>query len=156
MARGPAPTPTNIHALKGSWRASARLNSGEPPGTLLDRNDPPDDLNELLRPYWLELVPAARDLEVMTLSDVPAMKLLCELMWKRDIAMQDIAKNGMVCSGAEGGMYQSPSVGIHNQTCIQIHAVLQQFGLTPASRTRVRVEKKAAKTEALPRRRIVS
>lgn len=154
---GPPPTPTNILAIRGSWRASSRVKAGEPAGTPLDRDDPPSDVPESHWQYWEELVPAARSMNVMTLADVPAMKQLCELCFIRDLARNDMTEHGIYTHGENGGEYQRPCVGLYNQTVLKINAMLQQFGMTPASRARVRAAvPPAAGTNAPAKRRVVS
>jgi P27 family predicted phage terminase small subunit len=51
-----------------------------------------------------------------------------------------IEKEGEVIISDKGGMYQNPWVAIRNRSMEQVHKFYTEFGLTPSSRSRVKVE----------------
>lgn len=81
---GPLSVPSNVLKNRGSWRAKARANEGEPQlETCLPR--PPAELTAAGRVVWKRVARRVGPdgLQVMTRADVGALVRLCELeaMW---------------------------------------------------------------------------
>jgi phage terminase small subunit len=116
--RGPAPTPTPILQLRGSKRVTKRRNEIEakgPPGT----PDCPDWLDTDAKAKWFELV-----------------------RWRS--AEDFIKKNGEMYplkddKGRTKCVQPWPQVATANKLALQLTRLEQEFGLTPAARTRIRI-----------------
>ena len=142
--RGPAPTPTPILQLRGSKRVTKRRNEIEakgPPGT----PDCPDWLDADAKTKWFELVPRLEQMGVLTLVDQGAVARYCHL-WVRWRAAEDfIKKHGEIYplkddKGRTKCVQPWPQVATANKLAQQLTRLEQEFGLTPAARTRIHVK----------------
>lgn len=73
--RGPAKTPTNILAARGSWRADNRASGPEP---LTRCPDPPSDMAESAQYVWIELAPELIGMQVLSQPFLTAFRLMVE------------------------------------------------------------------------------
>lgn len=116
---GIPPTPTAVLKLRGSWRAKSRPDEPQP-----DVGTPqcPRNLNHREREWWDRMLPLLTSMHVLTVADGEALSRYCKLAAKFDTARK-------------------------TDEMIKLTAALdrlgQQFGLTPSSRARIRVEPKA-------------
>jgi P27 family predicted phage terminase small subunit len=140
--RGPAPTPTKIKAARGSWRA--KINRREPapePGA----PPRPQWLAVEARAYWDELVPELLRLGVLSLIDAKALARYCQTWARWRKADEWIQQHGLTYpikdkDGNVAAVQQWPEVGIFNKLSAQLLRLEQEFGLTPAARTRVQAQ----------------
>ena len=146
--RGPAPTPTPILQLRGSRRVTKRrseLEAKGPPGT----PDCPDWLDADAKAKWFQLVPRLEQMGVLTLVDEGAVARYCHL-WVRWRAAEDfIKKHGEMYpikddKGRTKCVQPWPQVATANKLAMQLTRLEQEFGLTPAARTRIHVPRPAA------------
>lgn len=138
--RGPAPEPTAKLKRRGSRRAKARQQNGEPmppPGTDVE---PPDWLtDEAAAAKFRQLAPQLLELELLTVADVDAFGRYCEV-WARWREMETIiAGEGATYDLSDkDGKYrcsqQRPEVGIANQLLKHLAQLEKAFGLTPSAR----------------------
>lgn len=136
--KGPAPMPTNIKILTGN-RGKRPLNSAEPkPGVMIDKN-PPDYLDELAAEKWRELVPELENIGVLTSADRVALEALCNAYSLYVQACQMVQKKGLITKGLNDIPYQNPYLKIVDNQSKIMKGYLQEFGLTPSARTRVKV-----------------
>ena len=144
-ARGPAPTPTNLLAMRGSWRASR--NPAEPRPEA-GRPRCPRWLDNDAKAAWRRLVPMLDRMGVLTLIDRYALVRYCQ-MWSRWItAEQFLQRHGdtYIQKDAEGrpkAVKAYPQVRFAQQLAEQLLRLEQQFGMTPSARARL----EAAPTE---------
>jgi P27 family predicted phage terminase small subunit len=139
-ARGPAPTPTAVLQLRGSWRANAR--KGEPKAP---REIPtcPGWLDAAAKSAWNQLAPLLHQMGVLTLADANVLTRYC-ITWSRwKAAEQWIQDNGEVAEVEtdSGTTYvPHPQVRIAAMLGDQLGKMEQQLGLTPAARARLTVD----------------
>ena len=119
--RGRPPTPTAILKARGSWRAKIRRCEPQPPG---DPVDCPVWLEGTARETWRELAPILRSMGVLTIADRNAFVRYCVLWANWREALSGGGRKAKKC------LALSESLG----------RLEQQFGLTPASRARVKVD----------------
>ena len=75
----------------------------------------------------------------MTSIDRPALAAYCQA-WERWVeAEKHISDDGMTEVSPNGYLMQSPYVGIANRAMDQMRKFLIEFGMTPAARSRVRI-----------------
>jgi P27 family predicted phage terminase small subunit len=143
--RGPAPTPTPILQLRGSTLVTKRRKQREaqgPAGT----PDCPDWLEPDARAAWDQLVPQLAAMGVLTRIDGNALARYCRL-WTRWRKAEDfISKHGdMFPIKDEAGklrcMQQWPQVAIASKLAQQLTRLEDAFGMSPASRTRIHVQR---------------
>ncbi len=138
--RGPKPTPTAVLEQRGAWRAASRKAAGEPQVTLCDQ-PAPEWMSIEARPYWEEIAPILVDMGVLAAGDRMALALMCDQLAGYVTARRKVKREGSVCTSATGAPYQHPAVGVANKCWANVVKLAAEFGLTPASRTGVRVEK---------------
>ncbi len=139
--RGPPPTPTNILARRGSWRAQRNPSEPRPePG----RPRCPRWLDAGAKAAWKHLVPQLDRLGVLTPLDRHALARYCQLWsrWRRaEEFLRDQGDTHLVkdADGRVKGVRAYPQVRIANQLAEQLLRLEQQFGMTPSARSRLEV-----------------
>ena len=146
--RGPAPTPTPVLKLRDSTlvtKRHERLEAKGPAGA----PDCPDWLTETDRQVWDQIVPLLGLMGVLTRIDAHALSRYCRL-WTRWRKAEDfIAEKGEMypLKDEKGGVkcfMQWPQVAIAHKLAQQLTRIEQEFGMTPASRTRIQVDPHAS------------
>ncbi len=142
--RGPAPEPTALKVLKGN-PGRRPLNDLEPKPR---RSRPrcPQWLDRDAKALWRNLVPELDDMGVLTQIDGNALVRYCTLWsrWKR--AELFIAKHGEAYPIKDEKdnvkyLHQFPQVAVANKLSVQLTRLEQEFGMTPSSRSRIRIER---------------
>ena len=139
--KGRKPKPTEIKKLEGE-RAD-RINHDEPEPEIIDF-DCPYEQGTYEAIAWNEVVPVLKNMRVFTEADFHAIKLYCESYGMYQGAVSDIKDNGVYITleGKKGEyIVQNPQVAIRNKTYDQMLKIMTEFGMTAASRTRIKVEK---------------
>jgi P27 family predicted phage terminase small subunit len=144
MAKTPKPT-----ALK--------LVTGNPGKRALNKNEPdPEYLNDLTAPgylsasaaeVWDEIVPHLRQAKMLTKVDVPMLAMGCNAIAQYRAAARragDELVKTTTCSDKDGkaievGTHINPWLIVQSMSFKQAMAVFQQFGMSPAARSRVAV-----------------
>ena len=145
MAGGRPPKPTSQKALGGTLQPS-RTNRHEPvPDVALP--PAPDWLSERGRRYWDEIGAVLLHMKVVTFGDGPAFSLLVESLAEWAEARQAVIGVGGV--GGVGLVYEmetesgqtmrrpNPEVAQASDAMKRALRMLTEFGLTPASRSKV-------------------
>ena len=138
-ARGPAPKPTATKRLEGNPGKRA-LNTSEPQFTAKAPSCP-RHLSDEARREWRRVSRELLDKNLLQVVDRAALAAYCQC-WARWVeAEQKMAQPGfqMMEATDKGYQYVSPWLGVANQSLKQMKAFLTEFGLTPASRTRIQV-----------------
>lgn len=82
-------------------------------------------------------------LGLMTEIDRTALAMYCQ-SWARWVeAEQEIQENGVIVYTPKGHPIQNPYLAVANRAMTDIRRLLAEFGMTPASRSKVHVEKDA-------------
>lgn len=96
---------------------------------------------------WKRLVPELDQTGVLTLEDGPALELLCERWASYRTAVEFIQANGTTYpihdrNGKVRELKQFPQVKERDQLAAQVARLMQEFGITPSSRTRVAADRR--------------
>ena len=134
--RGPAPTPSAIRRLEGN-PSRRPLNSHEPKPRA-NRPRMPKHLDERAQKEWRRLVPMLEQMRVLTEADGIALANLCVDYSILQQAQESLSKTGLLSKTTKTGMiHQSPLLNIISVTTDRVTRGLREFGLTPASRSRI-------------------
>lgn len=136
--RGPSPTPTALRLLRG--------NPGKRP---LPENEPqpqkgvpycPRHIQGEARKEWRRVSRELSECGLLTMIDRAALATYCQA-WGRWVEAEDeLRKNGVLLKSPGGILRPSPMLLIANHAMDQMRALLPEFGMTPAARTRIQVK----------------
>lgn len=141
---GPPPTPTNLKVIRGNPGKRA-LNHDEPQPAKFD-GDPPDYLDDKGKAEWSRLVPILSEMRVLTAADFGTLANLC-LAHQVKLRAQEEIGGSLTVTSAKGGTKADPAVKIMLEAAQMENQLAQQFGMTPAARSRVKVPKAPAKSD---------
>lgn len=140
-ARGPAPTPTAILERRGSWRAATREGEPRPP---VAEPAKPRWLPREAAKFWDLVVPQLLALGVLAEIDWSVLAQFCEARAEVNRWRRVLDKEGWVLTTRTkgGGMYKylNPHVSLINKAREQLRSAEARLGLSPADRTRIRLE----------------
>lgn len=132
--RGPAPTPTKILAARGSWRADERPNEPTPSA---ETPKCPDWLSVEGRAEWDRICRQLDAMGILAAADRALLVAYCEA-WAEFAAMEKLLKKMQpMLKTKKGVWYQNPIIGVRNRAFERLRRAACEFGLSPASRTRV-------------------
>jgi len=153
-SRGPAPTPTTILELRGSWRAQTRAGEPKPP-----RGKPPcpKQFTKEQRQVWRRLCTILDNMNLLTQADGHQLERYCIYYCRWRDCEAFIAKNGISypiksddpsyyvvripnTSTAVVGFAEHPQLRESHRLDAALKQIEAQFGLTPAARTRLTVD----------------
>jgi P27 family predicted phage terminase small subunit len=138
MTRGRRPKPSAIKELAGNPGKRA-LNKKEPrPAAGIP--ECPAHIKGAGRTEWNRLIASLTEMKLLSSVDRAELSLCCSAWAMYVKASGKIEKEGEVIISDKGGMYQNPWVAIRNRSMEQVHKFYTEFGLTPSSRSRVKVE----------------
>lgn len=131
---GPPPTPTNVLAMRGSWRAKTR--TGEPqihPGM----PDMPEYLDEAARAEWARIAPALAAVKVLSPLDGSVLGDYCQATADVDRLTRAVREEGEIIKTPRGFDAKNPKLTILREARTRQRKAALELGMTPASRTRV-------------------
>lgn len=139
--RGPKPKPSAIALLDG--------NPGRRPVNELEPKpevgaEPPAHLSGEAAVKWAELAPQLENLGILSQIDADLLAMYCQFYGRWVEAEQHLAEESLVLTGGQGGVYQNPWLAVANKAMEQMHKLGAEFGLTPSSRTRIKVDDSSA------------
>lgn len=139
--KGRKPLPTAFKVINGEKRKH-RLNPGEPRPDI-STPKPPAFLSAEALKEWNRITPELERLGIITVLDRLPLAVFCQVSADLAEAERQLHREGFTIQTANGGTKTHPLVGIVNmfQSMMQKFAV--EFGMTPASRNRVKVNRKA-------------
>lgn len=136
--RGRKPKPTAVRQLDGN-PGKRPLNDAEPvppPGLPTC----PEFLEQEAREEWDRIVAILQEMDLLTTADRSALAAYCVAYGRWVRAEQQVRKFGeIVKSPDKGWPMQSPYLSISNQALETMRKLMTEFGLTPSSRSRIRV-----------------
>jgi P27 family predicted phage terminase small subunit len=137
---GPAKKPTVLKILEGN-PGKKRLNINEPQPQPSMPSCPPH-LKGVARTEWKRIVPELYELGLLSNIDRMALAAYCDSYaeWKQ--ACELLERKSPILKTEAGNIIQNPLVGIKHKAAEQMHKFLTEFGMTPASRSRIQVNRK--------------
>jgi P27 family predicted phage terminase small subunit len=147
---GPPPKPTVLRIAEGN--PGKRPFNKREPHPKATRPKMPKHLDERAKREWKRLCPMLARLGVLTEADGIALANLCVDYSILQQAQESLAKTGLLAKTATTGMiHQSPLLNIIAVTTDRVSRALREFGLTPASRTRIAAGENVAAMDELER-----
>ena len=137
---GPPPTPTRLKLLAGN-PGKRPLNENEPQ-PLLSVPECPEHLGDDARSEWLRIVPELESLGLLSQIDRAALAAYCTAYGRWTEAERELQANGLVFITPNGHQQASPYLSVANKALAQLRQFIQEFGLSPASRSRVHAQPK--------------
>ncbi len=135
MKPGPSPTPSRLKFLRGN-PGKRPLNTNEPkPRAALPAC--PKHLSPAARKEWRYITRELVPLGVITKLDRAALAVFCDAYARWVEATDNIKQFGLVLKAPSGFPIISPYLAIANKAAEQIRAFGAEFGLMPASRSRI-------------------
>ena len=133
--RGRKPKPTALTVLEGN-PGKRPLNEHEPipPKVTLKC---PDWLLPEAKKEWKRLAPALEAMGVLTMADLTAFAGYCQAYARWREAEEFISQHGSIFKTPSGYVQQVPQVSIAQQNLKIMQSFCSDFGLTPATRSRI-------------------
>jgi P27 family predicted phage terminase small subunit len=134
---GRKPLPTHLKIVKGTARPH-RINRDEArPAVSVPA--PSDHLDAKAKTKFAEVSELLARHGLMTALDGAAIERYA-IVWCRWIdAEAEVKRRGTVVKTVGGNIIQNPFLAIANRAMLQLAQIETEFGLTPSSRTRIRV-----------------
>ena len=106
----------------------------------------PSHLKGEAQKTWREMAKLLTAMGVLTAVDLHALEALCVVYARWVEAEVKLEEYGTMLSNA-GRIYPSPYLRIADNSAKEMRAWMNEFGVTPSSRSRVRVDKKPEKKD---------
>lgn len=133
--RGPPPKPAELKVIEGTFRPD-RV-APYRPRPKVEIPSCPSWLGREAKREWRRITPHLEKLGLITQVDRSALAAYCQAYHRWWEAEKLIAEHGLTFTTPKGYVQQRPEVGIANTALKQMRMFLTEFGLTPASRTKV-------------------
>lgn len=133
--RGRKPKPTALKVLEGN-PGKRKLNKHEP----VPPKGPikcPSWLEPEAKKEWKRLAPSLEVMGVLTTADLSAFAGYCQAYARWKEAEEFISKHGSIFKTPSGYVQQVPQVSIALQNLKLMQSFCSDFGLTPATRSRI-------------------
>lgn len=139
----PIPKPTKIKILEGN-RGKRPLNDQEPePESKIPRK--PVVLQGKAATEWNRITKELNKIGLVSEIDRNALAAYCQVYARWCDAEKKLKTEGVIIESPNGYPIMNPWLSIANKCIDQIKSYMAEFGMTPASRSRVKVEKKKEK-----------
>lgn len=136
---GPKALPTQMKVLKGTEQP-CRTNKREPK-LPVERSIVPKWLSDRAKEAYLDLSEVLADMQVLTKADRMALEMLCEAYASYRDATEYIRDNGLtyelITKSGDVMRRAHPEVAIASDSYKLVRSLMTEFGLTPASRSKV-------------------
>lgn len=132
--RGRKPTPTALKLVKGE--VPSRINHDEPQAEEGIPVCPVPD--KMVRDVWDYTVDALRKMKVVTMADRDMLLAYCQAVVMHRRASEVLDRTGYLIEATDG-MFPNPAVRMQRDAAAMMKAFGTEFGLTPSSRSRIRV-----------------
>lgn len=135
---GRKPKPTNILRLEGN-PGKRPLNDKEPqPKVAIP--DCPEFMFPEAKKEWKRIILQLKILGLISEIDSAALMGYCQSYAMAQKAAEAIKLSGLTCVTDKGNVIQNPEVGVFNTALSNMHKFLVEFGMTPSSRSRIKVD----------------
>lgn len=137
--------PRKLKIVKGTFRKD-RANPNEPDYPV-EIPKSPDHLNELGKKEWDGMAKVFFDQGLLSQVDKAALASYCQLYGRWAQAETDLNNSTLLIKTTSGNIIQNPLLGIANTALKLMNKCLLEFGMTPASRSKVSAKKSKKKED---------
>ena len=138
--RGPARKPTKLRQLEGN-PGKRPLPANEPqPTEMSELPKPPSFLDAIAKKHWKLVGTELMGCGLLTNIDLDALAACCNCYSQWVKAQQELKKSSLIVVTPNGFRMPSPYIKIANDSLDRMMRYLKEFGMTPASRSRVEVD----------------
>ncbi len=138
MTRGQKPAPRNLKIVRGN-PAKRPMNEQEPQPEV-KVPEPPEFLDEFAKRQFRATAVQLAALGIMTEIDRDALAIYAQAFSTWRNAVLKCGETGVVRTTTAGNIIQHPYFGIANKASEQMRKMLAEFGMTPSSRTRIKID----------------
>lgn len=136
MAKGRKALPANMHLLHGTHRQDRH---GGGLAVKIVCPDPPDGLPEVAAAEWSRMAPILSGYKLLSDLDLVAFEQYCRVYARWLQAEKLLEDSGeLVFETSTGYQTQSAYLNIINQCLKQMSSIMAEFGMTPATRERLK------------------
>jgi len=146
MPRGRKPVPTAIKEMRGTFEKNPQRRNQNEPVAPEGAPECPDHLSEPAKMEWYFMTNVLDEMGLLSRADRAALEIYCQTFGEWRHACDMVARHGAVIQmKTKAGILpkRNPFDLIRERTATTCAKLLTEFGLTPSSRSRVAVEKKA-------------
>jgi P27 family predicted phage terminase small subunit len=143
--QGRKPKPTAVKLLSGNPGKRA-INRSEP-RPQIELPPAPEYLGDDEKHKWAAVVKELHPLGLVTTVDKDALAMYCVIYVRWMKAERMVREKGEIIKTAAGNIIQNPYLAIANRALDQLNKLGAEFGMTPSSRSRVKVELPNAESE---------
>lgn len=133
MVRGRKPTPTALKLVKGEQKS--RINDDEPQPDPSEPQCP--SKNPKVQRMWDYTMAQLRKMRVVTMADRDPLLAYCQIAVIHSEACEIVDREGVMLDTPNGGT-PHPAIRVARDAATQLRQYATEFGLTPASRTRIK------------------
>ena len=127
--------PSKLKVIKGTYRKE--LENPNEPVYDIEIPDPPKHLSERALKEWTRMSEVLYKQGLLTEVDRACLAAYCQLYGRWQEAEEDLKKQAIWIETIQGNVIQNPLVGIANTAIKLMKECLIEFGMTPASRSKV-------------------
>ena len=138
--------PVNIKKKQGTYRPGRE--NKQAPQPPLGIPEPRVEMDKYAREEWDFITAELKELGVIANIDRAALEIYCVTYSEWRQASEQVKKDGFIITTIKGNDIQNPLVGFCNRKIEIMRRFLSEFGLTPASRAKVKVEKETGKKKS--------
>lgn len=147
MAKGRRALPANMHLLHGTHRDDRH---GGGLSVKIVNPDPPHGMPALAEQEWRKMAPILSGYRLLSDLDLTALEAYCRVYARWLDAEQRLDDSGeLVFTTQSGYQTQSAYLNIINQCIKQMQSLMAEFGMTPATRERLKAIASAPKQQDL-------
>lgn len=139
--------PTHLKILHGDRKD--RINTQEPQFKT-DIPTPPTHIPPEARKVWETVTEELGRYDLVTVPDGPSLEAYVMAVFTHRKAARDVVKRGVMVKGYRGSIVKNPALSVMSDAADKIKVFAREFGLTPSSRSGLKVQEVAgADKEAL-------
>ncbi len=134
--KGRKALPANLHMLHGTHRGDRH---GGGVAVRIVNPEPPSGLPEVAEAEWRKMAPVLSGYKLLSDLDLTALEMYCRVYARWLAAEKALEESGtLVFETQTGYQTQSAYLNIINQCLKQMQSIMAEFGMTPATRERLK------------------